>query len=185
MKVFEFLATGFEETEALAPADMLRRVGVEVVMVSITGKREVTSSHGVTILADALFEEVDCTDGDMLILPGGMPGTKNLDAFQPLNSLFDTYISNGKYLASICAAPMVYGKRGFLDGKSACCYPGFEPDLRGASVKTDNVVISGQFITARGAGVSVEFGLKLVEALLGKEVAEKLANQVIFTYGYK
>ncbi|MBP5455093.1 MAG: DJ-1/PfpI family protein [Paludibacteraceae bacterium] len=185
MKVFEFLATGFEETEALAPADMLKRVGVEVVMVSITGKREVTSSHGVTVLADALFEEVDFEGGNMLILPGGMPGTKNLDAFKPLDPLFKQYLADGKYLAAICAAPMVYGKRGFLENREACCFPGFEPELNGATVKMDNVVISGQFITARGAGVSVEFGLKLVEVLLGKEVAEKLANQVIFTYGYK
>lgn len=182
MKVFEFLATGFEETEALAPADMLKRVGVEVVMVSITGKREVTSSHGVTVLADALFEETDCTCGDMVILPGGMPGTKNLDSFEPLNDLISMYLSNGKYLAAICAGPMVYGRCGMLENHEACCYPGFEEELKGATVKVDNVVVSGQFITARGAGVSVEFGLKLVEVLLGKETADKLANQVIFTY---
>lgn len=180
MRVFEFLATGFEETEALAPADMLKRVGVEVVMVSITGKREVTSSHGVTILADALFEETDCTNGDMMILPGGMPGTRNLDAFEPLDAVISHYLSNGKFLAAICAGPMVYGRRGLLEGGEACCYPGFEEELQGATVKTDNVVVSGQFITARGAGVSIEFGLKLVEVLLGRDTAEKLANQVVF-----
>ncbi|MCQ2193907.1 MAG: DJ-1/PfpI family protein [Paludibacteraceae bacterium] len=182
MKAFLFLATGFEEVEALSPADMLKRVGVEVVSVSITGKKEVTSSHNVTITADALFWETDFSGGDLLILPGGMPGSKNLAAFQPFDSLFAQYLAKGKYLAAICAAPMVFGSKGLLDKHDACCYPGFESELKGANVKYDNVTVSGQFITARGAGVSVEFGLKLVEVLQGKAVADKLADQVIFTY---
>lgn len=183
-KVFLFLATGFEEVEALSPADILFRAGFDVKRVSITGEMVVKSSHGVGIEADSLFEQTNFEGGDMLILPGGMPGTNNLAAYKPLSDLIRKYKAEGKWLAAICAAPSVYGRMGLLSGQRATCYPGFENMLEGAEVSKDGVVVSGQFVTARGAGVSMEFGLKLLEVLTSRAEAESMAEKVIFPYSF-
>jgi 4-methyl-5(b-hydroxyethyl)-thiazole monophosphate biosynthesis len=178
-KVYVFLANGCEEVEALTPVDLLRRAGVEVVTVSVTGSLEVTSSHKVTLLADRKFEDIT-EEADMLVLPGGMPGTIHLKEYAPLAEMIRSYQAKGKYLAAICAAPTVYGEMGLLEGHKATCYPGMEEGLLGAEHTTEPVCVSGQFITSRGLGTAVDFGLKLIEILISKEKADAIANAIVY-----
>lgn len=178
-KIFVHFADGFEEIEALAPVDILRRAGCEVTMVSVMGRKEVSSSRGVKIIADKLFEEVNYAEADMLVLPGGMPGSKNLDEHRELKAKIQEANKDGKWLAAICAAPMVLGHLGILKGKKATCYPGNEPDLIGATHTGASVEKDGKIITAKGAGVSVKFGLALVEALAGKEKADEIKAKMM------
>lgn len=178
--IYVFLANGFEETEAVVPIDILRRAGFDVKLISITDELLVTSSHGVTIKADTTFDETNFNDAEMLFLPGGMPGTKNLDAHAGLCELLQDSAEKGVKLAAICAAPSVFGNLGLLNGKEATCYPGYEDQLMGASVSENPVVVSDNFITARGAGVAMKFALKLVEVLKGKKIAEELAAAIIY-----
>lgn len=174
--VYEFLAEGFEEIEALAPVDILRRAGVEIKTVSITGKKEVTGSHGITVTADILFDEIS-DKAEMLILPGGMPGTLNLQAFAPL---CDMLKSADCYIAAICAAPSVFGALGLLKGKKAICYPGFEDKLEGAEIVQAPVVISDKVITSKGAGTAHLFGFALLSLLKNDEEAEKLRKSMMY-----
>lgn len=169
--VYLFLANGFEEVEALAPLDILRRAGVEVTTVGVGGDM-IRGAHGITVQADmpdTLFADAA---PDMIVLPGGMPGSKNLDESRIVDMALKAAARRDAYLAAICAAPMVLGHRGLLAGKRATCYPGFESELTGATVATEKVVTDGKIITAAGMGVAVEFGLALVTALKGREVAE-------------
>ena len=147
-KVSIFLAEGFEEVEALTPADLLRRAGAEVTLVSIKAEKTVTGSHGISITADRLFEETDYEDADLLVLPGGMPGTLNLKACEPLLALLKEHNAKGKKLAAICAAPTVLGHAGLLNGKNATCYPGCEDGLTGAICQTAPVVTGRSQIAA-------------------------------------
>ena len=149
LKVNMFFATGYEEVEALTVVDLLRREGIEIEMVSITGEKVVTSSHGVSVVMDKLFEEID-DSADMIILPGGMPGTLNLKAYKPLQEKILKYVKADKYLAAICAAPTVYGEMGLLEGRKAACYPGMKEGSVGATKCYDNVVADGKLITRRG-----------------------------------
>lgn len=173
-KIFIHFADGFEEIEALAPVDILRRAGCDVTIVSMMDRKEVTSSRGVKIVADKLFEEMNYAEADMLVLPGGMPGSKNLDEHKGLKDKIVEANKSGKWIAAICAAPMVLGHLGLLKGKKATCYPGNEPDLIGATVTGASVEEDGNIITAKGAGVSVKFGLALAEVLVGKEKADEI-----------
>jgi len=178
-KAVILLAEGFEEIEALTPADVLRRADFEVELMSI-GKKEVTGAHKITVVADSLFSIDKALTADLLILPGGMPGASNLDKFSPIDNLIENYINSNKHIAAICAAPMIIGKRGYLKGKDAVCYPGYENDLKGANIKKDAVVIDGKIITAQGVGAAMEFSLKLVEMFNTKEKAEELASKMVF-----
>jgi 4-methyl-5(b-hydroxyethyl)-thiazole monophosphate biosynthesis len=178
-KIFVFFADGFEEIEAIGPVDVLRRAGCEAVVVSVTGRREVKSSRGVIIAADKLFEEVSFDDVDMIVLPGGMPGSKNLDSHEGLKAKIVELNQKGKWITAICAAPMVLGHLGLLKGKRATCYPGNEPDLAGATCTGASIEIDGNIITAKGAGVSVKFSLALVEALVGKETANNVKEKMM------
>ncbi len=179
MKVLVHFAEGFEEIEALAVVDILRRAAIETVMVSVTGNKVVGSTRNIKVVCDALFEEVNYSDADMIVLPGGMPGTKNLDAHTKLKEKISQFYSEKKWLAAICAAPIVYGKMGLLQGERATCYPGCEADLKGAETVTEEVVVSGKFITSMGPGTAMEFGFKIVEILLGKESSDKLKKAMI------
>lgn len=179
-KVYIALADGFEEAEAILPYDILHRAGAEIVKFSISDSLQVTSSHGVTILADALLTDIDAGDGDMLFLPGGMPGSTNLAQSELLTSLILSYAAEGKFLAAVCAAPMVLGLLGLLKGKRATCYPGFEEKLLGAVPVKETVVHDGQFITGCGAGAGFALGAKMVEVLMGKETADKVLHQMMF-----
>lgn len=178
-KVTMFFATGFEEVEALAVVDLLRRAKITTTMVSVTGDRLVTGSHGISIVADALFEDID-DSADMLILPGGGRGTANLAAHAGLSKMIKRFDATGKYLAAICAAPTVYGKMGLLEGRMATCYPGLEGDLLGATALEDGVVIDGRYITSRGLGTAIPFGLALVSILTDYETAEALAREIVY-----
>lgn len=178
-KVNMYFATGFEEVEALTVVDLLRRVKIEVDMVSITGIKEVKGAHGITVKMDKVFDKAD-DDVDMLILPGGMPGTTNLAAHLGLETMIKTYNNRGKYIAAICAAPTVFGKMGLLKGKYATCYPGMEDGLEGAIVKYDPVVIDENIITSRGLGTAIDFALAIICELIDEETANDLAKKVVY-----
>lgn len=179
-KAYLFLATGFEEVEALTVVDILRRGGIDCKTVSVVGDYDVTSSHAVTVRADLLFDEQDLNDAEMLIMPGGIPGTPNLKAHMGLDKLIRQYQADGKFLAAVCAAPTIYGEKGLLEGKNATCYPGLEDGLTGANVKTDKVVCDGQFITSRGMGTCIDFGLTLLEKLTNEETAQDVGKKIVY-----
>lgn len=179
-KVCVFFAPGFEEIEALTVVDILRRAEIDVDMVSITGEKKVTGSHKITVEMDKLFEEVDFGQADMLVLPGGMPGTKNLEAFEPLMKQVDSFYADGKYVAAICAAPSIFGHRGILKGKEACSNPSFESHLEGADVKKSPAVVSGKVITSRGMGTAIPFGLAILEQLKGGEAVSSMKEKLVY-----
>lgn len=178
MRVFVFLAEGFEEIEAIVPIDILRRAGIETVTVSISGEKVVRGAHNISVLTDELFDETDFSEMDLLFLPGGMPGTNNLDAHKGLKKLIQNQFDNNRDIAAICAAPSILGKMNLLNGKDAICYPGFEDKLYGAKLSGKKVVKSGNITTAIGAGVALQFALKLVEELKGREAADKIAEAI-------
>lgn len=178
--VYMFLANGFEEIEALCPLDLLRRAGVEVRTVAIGADAlHVTGSHGITVVADMDEKELADEAPEMVILPGGMPGASHLDASPVVDAALRAALACDGYLAAICAAPMVLGKRELLQGKRAICFPGFEEHLHGATIAAERVVRDGKIITAAGMGVALDFGLALVAALRGKEAATALRRAVL------
>ncbi|MDX9881917.1 MAG: DJ-1/PfpI family protein [Prolixibacteraceae bacterium] len=173
------LAEGFEEIEAITIIDVLRRAEFDVVTISLTGDKYVVGAHRVTVKADQLFEETDYTAFDMIVLPGGMPGAKNLDGHAGLKQQIAAFHQQGKPLAAICAAPLVFGNMGLLKNKDAVCYPGFESYLAGAKVKYDPVAISGNIITGRGIGAALQFALTIVELFGSKDKADQLAEGML------
>lgn len=179
-KVYTFLANGFEEVEALCVIDLLKRASMDVVMVSVSGDLKVKGAHNIDIMADVLFEDASFEDVDVLFLPGGMPGTKNLDNHEGLKQKLVEFNNNGKLLTAICAAPMVFGHLGILNGKDATCYPGFEQELIGANVLYDNVVVDGNVITSRGMGTAIDLGLKLIEVLIDKDTSFEMAEKICY-----
>ena len=178
-KVFIFLADGFEEIEAIAPIDILRRAELDVVTVSISDSKTVTGAHGIKVEADQLFTETTFGENDYYVLPGGYDGMLNLSAHQGVNELLTKQHSEGKKLAAICASPSVLGKLGILEGKEAICYPGFEGKLTGAVISKKSVVEDGNVITGKGPGVAVQFALKIVESLKGKETASQVSDSLM------
>jgi 4-methyl-5(b-hydroxyethyl)-thiazole monophosphate biosynthesis len=178
-KIAVHLADGFEEIEAISIIDVLRRAGLDVVTVSVTGKLEVNGAHQIKVLADRLFENVDYKDVYMIVLPGGMPGASNLNAHEGLRKKIKTFVAEDKQLAAICAAPLVFGNLGILEGKQAVCYPGFESHLKGADILQVPVVESGNIITGRGPGVAIQFALRIVEKMVSSEKAELIASQML------
>ncbi len=173
--IYLFLADGFEEMEALAPVDILRRAGLEVKTVGVTGKT-LTGSHKISVTADIIADSVRYDDMDMVILPGGLPGTNHLEDSELVKRAVTYCYNNDKYIAAICAAPRILGHMGVLDGKNATCYPGNEDALTkgGANFTGESVVVDGKVITGKGAGVAVKFALKIVEVLSSKETSDKL-----------
>ncbi len=178
--IYIFLANGFEEVEAFTPLDYLRRCEeLEVKTVGVTGKM-VVSSHGVTVLSDITLFDVELDKIEMIVLPGGMPGTINLEKSQQVLDIIDYCVKNNIPIGAICAAPSILGHKGLLSGKNAVCYEGFEDELIGANVTRDTVMVDGNIITARGAGVANEFSFELIEALLGQGSSTKVRNSVIW-----
>lgn len=175
-----FLAQGFEESEALLPLDILRRGGMNVKTVSVTGDNVVTGSHNVPVVTDILFEDLDEQDVEMIVLPGGLPGATNLDEHAGLDKLIMSFASQGKPLAAICAAPMVYGKRGLLKGKKATCYPGFDKYLDGAEYTGNLVEVVDNFILGKGPAAAAPFGFAILEKFAGKEKAEEVRKGMLF-----
>ncbi|MDR0904294.1 MAG: DJ-1/PfpI family protein [Ruminococcus sp.] len=174
--VYVFLADGFEEIEAISPIDILRRAGVSVQTVGVTGKT-VTGSHGIMITADITAGEIKLDDDlEMVVLPGGLPGADNLQKDDIVNKALKFASDNNKYISAICAAPKILGAAGLLTGKKATCFPGYEQELIGAEATGESVVTDGKIVTAKGAGVASLFGFELVKVLKGQETAEKIAK---------
>lgn len=177
--IYVLLADGFEEIEALAPVDLLRRAGLTVVTVSAQEGSAVTGAHGISVTADANISDIEgCEAAELLLLPGGMPGTTNLNASKEVHRLIDSAVENRKRIAAICAAPMILGEKGLLAGKNATCYPGFEEYLKGAASVGGRVVTDGLITTAKGAGVAVEFAVELISLLCGTEIGERIRNGI-------
>lgn len=179
-KVYLFLAEGNEEIEALTVVDLLRRVGITIDTVSISDSSEVTGAHGICVKADRLFKDTDFSDADMLVLPGGNPGFKNLNACEPLMKLVSDFVSKDKYVAAICAAPTILGRHNLLQGITACCYPDMEDGLLGAKVSYENVCMDHNIITSRGMGTAIDFSLKIIATLLDQATADQLAKGIVY-----
>ncbi len=176
-----FLATGFEEIEALTVVDILRRAGIDTVTVSVTGEKTVTGSHGIPVIADKLLNEIDFITVSIPVLPGGMPGTNNLEACDALMREIDAFFASGKPLAAICAAPRILGHRGILKGIEATVYPGNEDQLTGATVTGKPVVRAGNIITANGMGSAIPFALEIVALLTGEQAkADQIAKAILY-----
>ena len=179
-KACVFLADGFEEIEGLTVVDLLRRAEVEVTTVSITKDKVIHGAHQIDVVADVLFEEMSYEDQDMLVLPGGMPGTIHLGEHAGLKELLEEFYAKEKYIGAICAAPSVLGRYGFLNGRRATAYPGFEEKLLGAECVKEPVVVSDFMITSRGMGTAIDFALALIEKLEGKEKADQIGKSIIY-----
>lgn len=177
--VYVFFADGFEEVEALTTVDLLRRAGEVVRMVSIMGRKNVTGSHNISVDCDMVFEEIGKT-ADLLVLPGGLPGTDHLRAHRELNHLLMEQYNDGRLLAAICAAPSVFAGLNFLKGRKATSYPGcVDPSLCGEYVE-DAVAVDGNIITSRGVGTAIPFALALIGVLEGQEEADKIAASIVY-----
>ncbi len=180
-RVCIFFAPGLEEIEGLTVVDLMRRADIPISIVSIGDTLEITGAHGIHITADSRFADMDFSDTEMLVLPGGAPGTCNLNACEPLKALLRDFYDKGKYIGAICAAPMVLGHLGFLEGRKATCYPGFEKDLIEAVHVTDEAVIDGHIITSRGLGTAIEFAAALISLLTDEATAEDIKKSVMYT----
>lgn len=175
---YVFLAEGFEEIEAISVIDILRRAEIEVTTVGVGGKT-VVGTHGIPVIADKCTCEGLADDIEAVILPGGMPGTNNLGADETVKKYIDYAVKNNKLVCAICAAPMVLGAQGVLQGKKAVCYPGCEGNLTGAQVVNELVVVDGNVITSKGPGTAAEFGLKIAEVIKGKAVAAQVRSDLL------
>lgn len=187
MKAVMFFAEGFEEVEALSVVDVLRRGGVEVQMTAITEKgvsdgkyHIVTGAHGIGICMDSDIHNINIEETDAFLLPGGMPGTKNLKSSKVVCDILVRAYENEKLVGAICAAPSVLGACGILKGKKATCYPGFEQELIGADVRMDAVVVDGTVVTSRGVGTALDFGLKILSLLTNEENSKNIKESILY-----
>lgn len=178
-KIAVHLAEGYEEIEAISIIDVLRRADLSVTIISISEKIEVEGSHGIKIIADKLFKEVNYELIDIIILPGGMPGAANLNEHLGLREQILNFNESKKKLAAICAAPLVFGNLGILKNKKATCYPGYENQLHGAIATGENIEVSENIITGKGVGVAIDFALKIVEIVKNKKFADELGKKMI------
>lgn len=175
-----FFGTGYEEIEALTVVDLLRRAGIEAVCVSINNEKRVTGSHKICVEMDAGIDEIDFDSFDILVCPGGMPGTTNLEACKKLIDNLGAFYEAGKLIGAICAAPSIFGHMGILKGKKACIYPGMETELEGAEVLYDKVVKADNVITSRGMGTAIAFGLEIIANLHDRKSADELAKKIVY-----
>ena len=172
------LADGFEEIEALTPLDILRRAGLNVKTVAI-GSKIAIGSHGIPVVCDITSDEVNLSEVTMVIFPGGMPGSLNLDASPFSDKIIKAVAENNGRIAAICAAPLILGRRGLLKDKEAVCYPGFEKELIGAKISALSVITDGNITTAKGMGVALPFALELVSLICGKDKAREISESVM------
>ena len=179
-KVGVFFGTGYEEIEALTVVDLLRRAGIEVQCISIDNRKQVMGSHKINVEMDAGIGDVDFESLDMIVCPGGMPGTRNLEACDVLIEQIRSFYEKGKLIGAICAAPSVFGHMGLLKGRKACIFPGMEEELVGAEVVYDDVVQSEHVITSRGMGTAIAFGLEIISNLIDKETAQNLGRKIVY-----
>lgn len=178
--IYVHLAEGFEEVEALTAVDVLRRASIDVKTVSVTVAKTVTGTHGVPVTADLLYEEAQYEECDMIVLPGGLPGADNLQAHEGLCAHIKCFAENGKMLAAICAAPMVFGHCGVIDGRRATIYPGMEDRLTGAEATGERVTTDGNIITGQGPAVAMEFALAIAAKIKGKAAADEIAEDMLY-----
>ena len=176
--VYVLLGTGFEETEAIAPIDLMRRAGISVLTVGINGK-VICGGHGIGVEADITAGEMDLTDLEMIVLPGGLGGVKSIRESEKAMDAIRFAHENDKFVAAICAGPTILAQLGITDGKDAVCYPGCEEEMGSANMITAPCVRSGKVITGTSAGCAVPFGLKLVEALKGADEADRIKKQIV------
>ncbi|MBP3891335.1 MAG: DJ-1/PfpI family protein [Solobacterium sp.] len=184
MKSVILLADGFETCEALITVDVLRRAGIKIDTVSIMGKEQVISSHRIHMEADYAFQEVDMDTYDLIILPGGKLGTKNLEEYEPLAKAIENHLAKDKPLAAICAAPSILGKRGYLKGKKYTCFPSFDGEY-GGFYQEELSVVDGNLITARGMGATLEFARNIVKFVLGEEALDELDYGIQYEHRFK
>lgn len=177
--VYIILGAGFEEAEAIVPCDLLRRAGAETKLVGIGG-RDIVGGHGITVRADCSTEEVDLTEAEMLVLPGGLGGVQSIRASKTVTEALKAVYAHGGYIAAICAAPTIAAQLGMTDGKNATCYPGMEVEMGAARMCDAPAVRDGRVITGRAAGTAFDFGLLLVETLCGVEATQKVRNAVVY-----
>lgn len=175
-----FIADGCEEIEALTVVDLLRRAGIPIDMISVSGKKTVTGAHGITFETDTTLAETDFSSLDGIILPGGMPGTIHLKENPDVIRTIQTFDEAGKLVAAICAAPTVLGAAGVLEGKKATCYPGMEDGLTGADFAAEPVVVDGHIITSRGMGTAIDFSLAIIAFFTDSKQADALAGQIVY-----
>lgn len=180
IKVSVLLADGFEEIEALTVVDLLRRAQIYVDTISIMEDYTVHGAHGINIQTEDLFEEVNFVESDMIVLPGGMPGTTNLNAHEGVRRVVKDFVAEGKPIAAICAAPTVLGNLGLLKGKRITCYPGVETEIQGAVMLRTQVAVDGNIITSRGVGTAIAFALKLIEVLIGEDKSREIAEAIVY-----
>ncbi|MCM1322550.1 MAG: DJ-1/PfpI family protein [Treponema brennaborense] len=178
-QVLIFLAPGCEESEAIIVIDLLRRAGISVGIVSAAAEKYVTGSHGITVCADMLLADADFDAAQMLVLPGGVPGTPNLSECAVLTEKLREFAACGKYIAAVCAAPSILGRLGLLNGRTAVCYPGYEDTLAGAEISEKAVAVDGNIITSRGMGTCFEFAAAIIEVLAGKPAADTVLKQIL------
>ena len=179
--MYVFLADGFEEIEALAPVDVMRRAGLSVTTVSVTNNQIVIGAHGIPVVADAMFDELNYTDASLLFLPGGLPGATNLEAHAGLCQLLTAKATQEDVVISaICAAPLVLGGLGLLNGKRATCYPGFEDTMQGAEYTAEKVTVDGNIFTACGPAAAWDLGFTFVKHFCGDGKAEELRKGMQF-----
>ena len=177
--VYMLLGTGFEETEAIAPLDLLRRAGIQALTVGVNGKT-VYGGHGIGVVADITVGEMDLSAMDMIVLPGGLGGVASVRACKEAMEALRFAWENGKYVAAICAGPTVLADLGITDGKDATCYPGCESQMGSANMLPDRTFVwDGKLITGTSAGCAIPFGLALIAALKGHEIADTVAAQIV------
>ncbi len=179
-KACVFLADGFEEIEGLTVVDVLRRAGVEVTTMSVMAGQKINGSHNIPVEADMMFDAEKAGEADMLVLPGGMPGTLNLKGHEGLTELLKEFHKKEKYIAAICAAPSILSELGMLKGREACAYPSFEGELDCRRVLREPVVTDGNITTGRGMGAAIPFALRLTAILCGEDKAEEVGKSIVY-----
>ena len=175
-----FMANGFEEIEALTVVDICRRADIKIITVSIAGRRQLLGAHAIAIHADEVYDNVDFSQMDGIVLPGGMPGTLNLKNHDGVRYVVKQYAKEGRYVGAICAAPTILKSLGVLEGRRATCYPGVEDEMEDVVLTETAVVVDENIITSQGVGTAIDFGLKLIEILDGEEKAKEIADSIVF-----
>lgn len=181
-KVYEFISNGSEEVEMLIPVDILRRAGVDIQLVSTTGSLTVTSAHGVTVIADSLIEDIDVSDADLLMIPGGIPGAENLCNHPLVREAIKSQYESGRLVSAICAGPMIFGSLGISKGKRCTCYPGFEDHLDGATYTAELVTVDGNVITGEGPAATFPYAYTLCEMLCGKATTDTIREGMMYNH---
>jgi 4-methyl-5(b-hydroxyethyl)-thiazole monophosphate biosynthesis len=179
--VYIYMADGFEEVEAITVADLLSRGGIPVETVSVVKREEVTGAHGIRVIADILYEDADHEKCEMIVLPGGGDGARRLLAHESVERQLADFAGKGKWIAAICAAPMILSRHGLLAGREATIYRGMEAELKDARYRDEDVVVSGNIITSRGPGTAMSFSLKLIEILRGEKTAAQVKDRLLIS----